>query len=160
MIILGIDPGTGRTGFGYIEIEKDKSPTLLSCGCITTPKEKTGAERLKILFEEITSKIKEIRPDELAMEKLFFNRNVTTAMSVGEARGVILLASALNSIPVFEYTPLQVKETLSGYGRASKSEVKETVKLHLGVEKIKGPDDVADSLAIALCHAFAIEFER
>ena len=96
----------------------------------------------------------------MAMEKLFFNRNVTTAMSVGEARGVILLAATLNSIPVFEYTPLQVKETLSGYGRASKSEVKETVKLHLGVEKIKGPDDVADSLAIALCHAFAVEFER
>lgn len=159
MIILGIDPGTGRTGYGYIDVDSDYTPSLISCGCITTPKEETRENRLCILFKKLGKIMDALKPDILAVEQLFFNRNITTAMSVGEARGVILLAAAMRGIPIREYTPLQVKEVLSGYGRASKTEVKEMVKMHLKVDKIKGPDDVADALAIALCHSFSMEYQ-
>lgn len=153
MLILGIDPGTARTGYGFIEADGDNL-SAVSFGCITTPKEATKSERLALLHSQLLDLIKEYKPQELAVEMLFFNKNTMTALTVGEARGVILLAAELNKVPVSEYTPLQVKESLSGYGRASKQEVKEMVKVHLGLEKIKGPDDVADALAIAICHSF------
>lgn len=153
MLILGIDPGIGRTGFGYIE-SIDGSDLYVDCGCISTPKDMDRAQRLQLLFKTLSELIANRKPDVMAIEQLFFNRNITTALNVGEARGVILLAASLADVPIEEYTPLQVKESLSGYGRASKSEVKEMVKLHLSLEKIKGPDDVADALAIALCHSF------
>ncbi len=153
MIILGIDPGTARTGYGFIKIDGDK-PSIISCGCITTSKEETKSARLAIVHKELMRLLSECRPDIMAIELLFFNKNTTTALTVGEARGVILLAAELNRIPLKEYTPLQVKESLSGYGRASKQEIKEMVKIHLGIDKIKGPDDVADALAIAICHFF------
>ncbi len=153
MIILGIDPGTARTGFGYISVS-DGSNEFIDCGCITTSKETAKGERLAILYKELTSLLKNRRPDVMVVEQLFFNKNTLTALTVGEARGVILLAATLCGIPVTEYTPLQVKECLSGYGRATKQEVKEMVKIHLCLEKIKGPDDVADALAISLCHSF------
>ena len=153
MLILGIDPGTARTGYGFIETDGDNL-SVISFGCITTPKEETKSARLALLHAQLLELIKEFKPDELAVEMLFFNKNTMTALTVGEARGVILLAAELNKVPIFEYTPLQVKESLSGYGRASKQEVKEMVKMHLGLEKIKGPDDVADALAIAICHSF------
>ncbi len=159
MIILGIDPGTGRTGFGYVETRPGSNPAMLSCGCITTPKDASRARRLELLFLALDEKLSELRPDVMAIEQLFFNKNITTAMNVGEARGVILLSAALNAVPVAEYTPLQVKEALSGYGRASKSEVREMVKVYLNIDKIKGPDDVADALAIALCHSFALQLQ-
>lgn len=158
MLILGIDPGTGRTGYGLVRIESGQSPILVSCGCIETDKDMLPHERLKDLFLQLGTLIKEHKPDVMAVEKLFFNRNITTAMGVCEARGVILLAASLESVPIFEYTPIQVKEALTGYGRASKAEVKEMVKIHLSVDRIKGPDDVSDALAIAVCHSFSYEF--
>ena len=153
MLILGVDPGTARTGYGFIETVGDNM-SIVSCGCIITPKEETKSARLAILHTQLMELIKEYKPDQAAIELLFFNKNTMTALTVGEARGVILLAFQFNRLSVFEYTPLQVKESLSGYGRASKKEVKEMVMAHLGLTKIKGPDDVADALAIAICHSF------
>lgn len=158
MIILGIDPGTGRTGYGYISAEGSK-PSFISCGCISTDKNCSRQDRLLQLHRKLLELIGERKPHVIAVESLFFNRNISTALSVGEARGVILLAAAQNGVAVAEYTPLQVKESLTGYGRATKAEVKEMVKLNLELDKIKGPDDVADGLAIALCHSFYSEME-
>lgn len=159
MVILGIDPGTGRTGFAYVESDGADSRSMIDCGCIETPKGENRENRLRLLFDALNSKMDARRPDVMAVEQLFFNRNITTAMTVGEARGVILLCAALHSVPIAEYTPLQVKEALTGYGRASKTEVKEMVKIHLGIDKIKGPDDVSDAIAIAVCHSFAAGFQ-
>ena len=160
MLILGIDPGTGRTGYGFIDSVPNENPRLVLCGCIETPKDLTSPERLKDLFLKLGKLIEEHKPDVMSVEKLFFNRNITTAMGVCEARGVILLSASLANVPIVEYTPLQVKEVLTGYGRATKNEVKEMVKVHLSLDRIKGPDDVSDAIAIALCHSFSYEFEE
>ncbi|MDQ7822491.1 MAG: crossover junction endodeoxyribonuclease RuvC [Candidatus Eremiobacteraeota bacterium] len=156
MVILGIDPGTARTGYGVIS-SKNGTIEAVAYGCIKTDKDTPREQRLAILHRALLEVIEEQRPDVMAQELLFFNKNTKTALLVGEARGVILLAAAQSSLPVKEYTPLQVKGSLAGYGRASKSDVKEVVKLHLGLEKIKGSDDVADALATALCHLFHLE---
>jgi crossover junction endodeoxyribonuclease RuvC len=156
MKILGIDPGTARMGFGVVE-KLGSSLRALGFGCIKTDKDERREKRLQIIHEELHKVIKEYRPDMMAQELLFFSKNAKTALLVGEARGVILLAASQNLLEVHEYTPLQVKESLSGYGRASKSEVQELVQLHLNIEKFKGNDDAADALAIALCHIFYME---
>jgi len=152
MIILGIDPGTASTGYAVIEIDSDNSTRIMDFGCIRTEPETPRQFRLKMVFESINKLLKKHKPDVLAMEQLFFNKNVRTALRVGEAQGVALLSSALAGVEVSEYTPLQVKETLAGYGRASKEEVRRMVMFHLKMKTPPEPDDAADALAIALCH--------
>lgn len=156
MKILGIDPGTARMGYGIVEqVNGEVKP--LGFGCIKTHKDERREKRLQIIHHELHRIIEEFKPDMMAQELLFFNKNTKTALLVGEARGVILLAAAQHSLEVHEYTPLQVKESLSGYGRASKEEVQELVQLHLHIEKFKGNDDAADALAIALTYLFYLE---
>jgi len=150
MIILGIDPGTATTGFGAVKKEKDKLECL-DYGIIQTSKNDSQQERLNTLYNQITKLITKHKPDVLAVEKLFFFKNLKTAMPVAEARGVILLAGAKKKISIKEITPLQVKMGICGYGRADKKQVQEMVKIILNLEKIPKPDDAADALGIAIC---------
>lgn len=152
MIILGIDPGIATTGFGVITYEKGVC-TLVDCGVITTDKDLTHSERLAILYEDLTELVKKHQPQQVAVEKLFFSTNVTTAMTVGEARGVALLVLQQGGVPISEYTPLQVKQGITGYGKATKKQVQEMVKTRLKLNTIPRPDDAADALAIALTHS-------
>ena len=154
MLILGIDPGIGRCGFGLIKSEGSKVRAI-DYGCIETGSELTTEERLLIINEEIGKIIKKNKPDAMSVEDLFFGANAKTALVVGQARGVILLAAAKNKIPVTKYTPLEVKMALSGYGRADKNQVGQMVKVILGLEKMPKLDDTTDALAIALTHAFS-----
>ncbi|MCL5054931.1 MAG: crossover junction endodeoxyribonuclease RuvC [Firmicutes bacterium] len=146
--ILGIDPGVGRIGFGVID--KDSDFLLVDYGTITTPKVERQ-ERLSRIHSEVSNLLHIHKPDLMALEKLFFNKNLKTAMAVGEAIGVVLLAAYQASVPVAEYTPLQVKEVLAGSGRAKKHEIKGMLELFFNQE-IKGHDDAADALAVAYCH--------
>ena len=153
MRIIGIDPGIGRTGWGIIEVQSSKFK-VQSFGCIETSKDLLVEKRLEELFLKIRSILQEMRPDAFAIEELFFNTNSKTAMVVGQARGVVLLAAAKQDIPVTVYTPLQVKIAVTGYGRAEKNQVGQMVKTLLSLESIPKPDDTTDALAIALTHAF------
>jgi len=152
MIILGIDPGVASTGYGIIEKQGNKL-NFIDCGLISTKKEAKLTERLFEIYKKLSSLIKKYSVDVMAVEKLFFNKNVKTAMSVGEARGVIFLAGSKNKIEIFEYTPLQVKMALTGYGVADKTQIGKMVKMLLNLSVVPKPDDVSDALAIALCHA-------
>lgn len=152
MIILGVDPGTAITGYGIIEVNGNRfSP--LEYGCIYTQAESRSENRLRKIYEALFRLLEQYQPDEMAVEELFFNKNIKTALSVGQARGVILLAGALKGIEVCEYTPLQVKQSVVGYGRAQKQQVQQMVKVFLNLEEIPKPDDAADALAVAICHA-------
>ena len=150
--ILGIDPGTGRLGFGLIEVTARK-PMLVDAGVITTPPNSEESDRLFTIFHEMTAIIDEMRPDEMAVEKLFFAQNVTTALNVAQARGVILLTGKQAGLSLAEYTPLQIKMALTGYGRASKQQIQEMVRVLLGLQTVPKPDDCADALAVALVHS-------
>jgi len=150
--ILGIDPGTGILGFGVIEITKGK-PSIVDAGVIRTPAKEDDAVRLVTIFEELTTIIADTRPHEMAVEKLFFAQNVTTAMTVAQARGVVLLAGKQAGLTIFEYTPLQIKQALTGYGRAEKKQIQEMVRVLLGLKEVPKPDDCADALAAALTHS-------
>lgn len=152
MRILGIDPGTAITGFGVIDFLGNKF-SVVHYGCIRTPAGQALDLRLCHVFEQLGLLLEEYRPDQFAIEELFFNKNVKTALAVGHSRGVAMLAAALRKVPVFEYTPLQVKQAVVGYGRAEKAQVQFMVKTILGLEQVPKPDDVADALAIAICHA-------
>jgi crossover junction endodeoxyribonuclease RuvC len=153
MIILGIDPGTATTGYGVIEVKKNKNLRAIEYGCIkTSPDSKTG-ERLKKINSEISGLIKKHQPKILAIESLFFFRNLKTAIPVSQAKGVILLAAARKKVPVIEFAPLQVKLTITGYGWAEKEKVQKKVKKMLNLKKIPKPDDVSDALGIAICGA-------
>src|SRR4030042_1471896 len=152
MITIGIDPGTATTGFGVIREEPDGSLTILDYGVIQTKSNLSQAERLVLLFKRIKEIIILHRPDMGAVEKLFFERNVRTALSVGQARGVILLAMAESKLQIGEYTPLEVKQAVAGYGGADKNQVQQMVKTILGLKEIPHPDDAADALAVAICH--------
>jgi len=152
MIILGIDPGTATTGYGVIENEKGKIKEI-AYGCILTKSTESLETRLITIFDELTQIIKKYKPEMVAVEELFFASNAKTAISVGHARGVILLACSKAKVPVYEYTPLQIKQAVCGYGRADKQQVQKMVKALLNLEKIPKPDDAADGLAIAICHA-------
>jgi crossover junction endodeoxyribonuclease RuvC len=154
MTILGIDPGIGRVGWGIIEL-RIANCELRDYGCLETSSKELDHERLVKIHEFITEKLQENKPDAVAVEELFFSANAKTAISVGQARGVILLTAALQKIPLFSYTPLQVKQALTGYGRAEKGQIQQMVKTLLGLKEIPKPDDAADALAIALCHAFS-----
>lgn len=159
MRILGIDPGIALTGYGIIE-ENNSKLTSLTYSCISTPAGMPAKERIVIIYDKLVEIINEFNPDEVAVEELFFNKNVTSALLVGQARGVVLLAAAKADLEIAEYTPLQVKQALTGYGRADKNQVGEMVKTLLSLEKIPKPDDTADALAIAICHAFSYNMNR
>ena len=150
--ILGIDPGTGIVGFGFIEAD-NRSMHMVDAGVIRTPAHQMTELRLVTIYDEVSKLMKEHNPDCLSIEKLFFARNVTTAISVSQSRGVILLAAVQNGLPVAEYTPLQIKMAITGYGRASKHQIQEMVKLLLKLKDIPRPDDAADALAAAITHA-------
>jgi crossover junction endodeoxyribonuclease RuvC len=156
-ITLGIDPGTAILGFGVIY--GDTSPELIDVGVIETDAHAPMPERLHILHTEATRLLDTYRPDVMAIEQLFFARNVTTAIAVGQARGVVLLAAAQAGVEVAEYTPSEVKFAISGYGKAGKSQMQEMVRLILNLEHAPQPDDAADALAIALCHAQTAPFQ-
>ena len=151
MIILGIDPGYAIVGIGVIEYKGGRL-RYIKHGAITTPAAMPTAERLKIIYNEINILLDEYKPDAIAIEELFFNSNQKTAIMVAQARGVLLVACANRNIPLFEYTPLQVKQSLTGYGRADKKQIQTMVKMLLGLNAIPKPDDAADALAIAITH--------
>jgi crossover junction endodeoxyribonuclease RuvC len=152
MKILGIDPGTATTGFGLITKEGPKL-TKIDCGVISTSKDLDMPKRLSILFNDLQEIVQTHKPDVMSVEKLFFTNNITTAMTVSQARGIVLLVASQNNIPIAEYTPLQVKMSATGYGKATKKQVQEMVKKILKLSVIPKPDDAADALAIAICHS-------
>lgn len=149
-IILGLDPGIADTGYGIIKDEASKL-SCLAYGSIKTPAGENLSERLQSLYIALDKIIKEYQPDTAAIEELFFNKNVKTALVVGQARGVIILALKMNKIPVSEFTPGQVKQAVSSYGRASKNQVQSMVKMILKLKEIPKPDDAADALAVSIC---------
>jgi crossover junction endodeoxyribonuclease RuvC len=152
MRVLGIDPGTATTGYGLV-IESDSGDLQAETyGVITTPANQEMPDRLKDLYQQIEQLILLHRPEQSAVEKLYFQRNVTTALSVGQARGVILLAFANHGVPVAEYTPLEIKQAATGYGAADKQQVQSMIKSLLHLEQLPRPDDAADALAVAICH--------
>ena len=159
MRILGIDPGTATVGYGLIDFEGGQ-PNVVTYGVFSTsPKDGNTAERLQIIYQELNALIDRYQPDTAAVEELFFGKNVTTAVKVGQARGVLLLALANANIPVAEYSPPKIKEAVSGYGKASKQQVQFMVQNMLGLDEIPRPDDAADGLAVALTHYQHYRFE-
>lgn len=156
MRILGIDPGTGRLGWGIIDHEKGVY-TFVTCGCIETKAGTDLAVRLEIIFDTLQNLIIEHNPDEMSVESLFFATNAKTAIDVAAARGVVLLAGKKASLPISQYTPLQVKSTLTGYGQADKKQIQYMIGKILKLKEIPKPDDAADAVAIALTHAFNIK---
>ncbi len=152
MLVLGIDPGTATTGYGLVRETDDGGIEMVDYGIISTPKNTPPESRLLTIFDRINDLIALHSPETAAVEKLFFQRNVTTALAVGQARGVILLGLARNNVSVFEYTPLEVKQAVAGYGGAEKKQVQLMVKALLNLHDIPRPDDAADALAIAICH--------
>ena len=150
--ILGIDPGYGITGFGLIDAQRGQSQ-LLRCGAITTPAGMDFPIRLQMIYNDMTELLKLAKPDAVAIEELFFGQNVTTGIGVAQSRGVILLAIQQADIPIFQYKPMQVKQAVVGYGNATKHQVMDMTKRLLHLEKMPKPDDAADAIAIALCHA-------
>ncbi len=152
MRILGIDPGTGILGFGVIEASGHKAQ-LVTAGVIRTPVKQDDAIRLATIYEELTDIIAETKPSIMSVEKLFFAQNVTTAMSVAQARGVVLLCGQQAGLELHEYTPLQIKQAITGYGRADKKQMQEMVRVILQLKEQPKPDDCADALAAAICHS-------
>jgi crossover junction endodeoxyribonuclease RuvC len=150
--IMGIDPGIAIVGFGFIDKTGSKL-TPVQYGCIQTEAGTDPGLRLKQVYEAAVQLIDKYKPDAVAVEQLFFNRNVTTAFTVGQARGVLILAAVQQGLPVAEYTPMQVKQAIVGYGKAEKKQVQEMVRMFLKLQAIPKPDDVADALAVAICHA-------
>ena len=156
MRILGIDPGTGILGFGVIDVEKN-SMTLVDAGVIKTPVHQADSDRLETIFNELSEIITECKPTVMSVEKLFFAQNVTTAMSVSQARGVVLLLGKQHMMELFEYTPQQIKQALTGYGKAEKAQIQEMVRTILKLKSIPKPDDAADALAAAICCSMTIK---
>lgn len=154
MIILGIDPGTAITGYGVVH--KDSSLKMIDYGCITTEKQYSTGERLVELEKQLAKVIKKYKPDQIAIEDIFFFKNLKTAIKVSQARGVILVTASRMKIPIYEYTPLQIKQAVTSYGRANKRQVQEMVKMLLGLKEIPRPDDAADALAASICCAHSI----
>jgi len=153
LIIIGVDPGTAITGYGVLEFSGGRF-RVLDYGPVRTAAKMELADRLEIIYRSLTEILKEHRPDHFAVEELFFNKNAKTALSVGHARGVAILAAVRAGISVYEYTPLQVKQAVAGYGRAAKEQVQFMVRSILHLKETPSPDDVADALAVGICHAF------
>jgi crossover junction endodeoxyribonuclease RuvC len=160
MMVIGIDPGTATTGFGLVQENEDGSLTVIDFGVIQTPPGIAMPERLLSLYERLKEILLLHRPQSGAVEKLFFQRNVTTAISVGQARGVALLALAQMNLPVMEYTPLEIKQAVAGYGGAGKQQVQQMVRALLNLQDIPRPDDAADALAVAICHLHSAGMRR
>ncbi len=153
MIIVGFDPGLATLGYGVIKTDAKNKPEMLDYGIISTPKEENLPVRLCLLEKGIKQIIDKFKPDEIAIEELFFAKNVKTAIAVAHARGVILLTANKECGRLYEYTPLQIKQALTGYGRADKNQIQQMVKTFLGLKAVPKPDDAADALAVALCHS-------
>jgi crossover junction endodeoxyribonuclease RuvC len=158
MRILGIDPGTGILGFGVIDVDRGNRISLVDAGVIRTPVKEAESKRLFTIHEELDELIKELKPQVMAVEKLFFVQNVTTAMSVSQARGVVLLVGEQHKLELYEYTPLQIKQALTSYGRATKPQIQEMVRVFLRLKEIPKPDDAADALAAAICHSMTSHY--
>ena len=158
-MILGIDPGIAIVGYGVLEYKNSKF-RVIDYGAITTPSTMDTLKRLEIIYKGIDMLIKNYNIDEVGIEELFFNKNVKTAITVAQARGVIMLGCVHNDKPVYEYTPLQVKQGVVGYGRADKKQVQQMVTSYLNLKQVPKPDDVADALAVAICHAHANKLEK
>lgn len=152
MLVLGIDPGIAITGYGLIQTGAQSAYQCVDFGAVTTPANLPDYQRLKILYQEITSLISQYKPQSSAVEKLFFQKNVRTAISVGQARGVAMLTLAQAELPVAEYTPNEIKQTVCGYGNAGKRQVQRMVQTLLNLDRLPKPDDAADALAVAICH--------
>jgi crossover junction endodeoxyribonuclease RuvC len=153
--ILGIDPGTGILGFGVIDVERGKAK-LVDAGVIRTPVKEDDAVRLLTIYEELSEIIKLNKPDMMSVEKLFFARNVTTAMTVAQARGVVLLCGMQAGLSIAEYTPMQIKQATTGYGKAEKKQMQEMVRVILQLKEVPRPDDAADALAAAITHSMTV----
>ncbi len=153
MIIVGFDPGLATLGYGVIKKENRRPLEMLDYGIISTPKDENLAVRLCMLEQGIKQVIDKFQPNEIAIEELFFAKNVKTGIAVAHARGVLLLTANKECGRIFEYTPLQIKQALTGYGRADKNQIQQMVKTYLGLKSVPKPDDAADALAVALCHA-------
>jgi crossover junction endodeoxyribonuclease RuvC len=149
LIVLGVDPGIAITGYGVVESAGDRL-VAVDYGCFVTSPDAPVCERLRVIYDDTKGLVNRYSPDAIAVERLFFCRNTTTAMTVGEARGAVLVAAALSGAPVHEYTPMQVKQAVTGYGKADKRQVQAMVKALLGLEVPPSPDDVADALAVAV----------
>ena len=154
MKILGIDPGLGRCGFGLIKTSSRAGAMALDYGVITTTVDLDLPSRLLELYDSVVEVFEETKPEIVAIEKLFFAKNITTGIAVAEARGIVLLVAAQKGLPVYEYTPNEIKKSLTGYGAATKTQISEMVRVHLGLEKKPKPDDAADALAAAITCSF------
>ena len=152
MRILGIDPGVATIGFGVVDSEKNKQ-SLVKCGVITTPAHTSLSSRLELIFRDMADLLDLFKPDAVSVEELFFNTNITTGIAVAHGRGVILLACQQAGVRIYEYTPLQVKQSVVGYGRAEKKQVMDMVRRLCNLKSAPKPDDAADAVALALCHA-------
>lgn len=159
MIVLGIDPGTARTGYGIVAREGSKLE-MLDYGCIETINDRPLAQRLLIIHEALTDLLETHRPEAVGVERLFFNKNVQTAFAVGQARGVVLLSAAEHGLPIFEFGPHEVKQAVTGYGRAPKDQVQRMVQMVLAMSELPRPDDAADALAVAVCTAHSATTPR
>jgi len=158
MVILGIDPGTAATGYGVLTI--DRSPRVTKYGCIYTSADKKMPDRLRIIYQRVSDLIQQYHPQEVAMEQIYFSKNSKTALSIGQARGVIMLTTSLAGIKIFDYTPLEVKQAIVGYGRAEKKQVQHMLKDLLHLVQIPYPADAADALAVALCHYYSRKLRK
>lgn len=159
MIILGVDPGYAIVGIGIVEYVGNKFRPI-TYTAITTPAKMNTVDRLKKIYDDMTELIETYKPDAMAIEELFFNSNQKTAINVAQARGVLLTAAANKGVPISEYTPLQVKQSVTGYGRADKRQIQEMVKMILHLNVIPKPDDAADGLALAICHAHSCKMNN
>jgi len=159
MLVIGIDPGTAITGYGLIKEHDDGSLTVIDYGVIRTAPENNMPNRLLLLHRKLKEVLLLHRPDSAAVEKLFFQKNVRTAISVGQARGVALLGLAEENLPIYEYTPLEIKQAVTGYGGADKNQVQQMVRAILDLDEIPQPDDAADALAVAICHVHSVHLQ-
>ena len=157
-IVLGIDPGTATTGYGAVGQTDSGGFELIACGVIRTSPKQDMPLRLLEIFTDMQALINEFQPNEIAVEKLFFGRNVTTAITVGQARGTILLAGAMANVPIAEYTPAEIKQAITGYGNADKRQIQDMVQNLLSLPEIPRPDDAADGVAIAICHLQTVQY--
>jgi crossover junction endodeoxyribonuclease RuvC len=160
MVVLGIDPGTAITGYAFLTEDAAGEAQLLRYGVVETTAGTPMPQRLLAIHQQIGALVREFGPDAMAIEELFFKRNVTTAITVGQARGVVLLAAAQAGLPIYEYTPAVVKQALVGYGSADKAQIQEMVRMMLGLAEVPRPDDAADAVAVAICHLHSQRLRR